>query len=381
MSVNVATVLTLPSFRDARILTGSDHLDNVVTQVSITDSPLSEFDFTISKPGDFYLSEFYFARDSAESMLRYLQPIIESNSSGICILDEYISEIPQEVLEFCDSHRLPVILNSVSVPYAQMIREIMELIIADGQNMLLESEFSAIAADTIDEKRKLGILRNLNPHFMSNISVFYIHFKDRTNIDNSLYNLFNSDVCSSALYFRNGLIGLVSYGDSASAAASRIQYYIDKITSSDVVAGAGLSESFLKLHNISKAMNQAIFAGKTALKKTAGSLIRYDQLGIMKLLMLLSDSQELEEFYEDIIMTIKDYDRKNNAQLYETMCTYIRCNYQYRDTAHALFVHENTVRYRISKARELIEAKAPEDDFRETFSIALKCQIILSLSE
>ena len=44
----------------------------------------------------------------------------------------------------------------------------------------------------------------------------------------------------------------------------------------------------------------------------------------MKLLMLLSDSQELEEFYEDIIMTIKDYDRENNAQLYETMCTYIR---------------------------------------------------------
>ena len=43
----------------------------------------------------------------------------------------------------------------------------------------------------------------------------------------------------------------------------------------------------------------------------------------MKLLMLLSDSQELEDFYEDIIMTIKDYDRKNNAQLYETMCTYI----------------------------------------------------------
>ena len=101
----------------------------------------------------------------------------------------------------------------------------------------------------------------------------------------------------------------------------------------------------------------------------------------MKLLMLLSDSQELEEFYEDIIMTIKDYDRENNAQLYETMCTYIRCKYQYRDTAHALFVHENTVRYRISKAIELIEAKAPEDDFRETFSIALKCQIILSLSE
>ena len=39
----------------------------------------------------------------------------------------------------------------------------------------------------------------------------------------------------------------------------------------------------------------------------------------MKLLMLLSDSQELEDFYEDIIMTITDYDRKNNAQLYETM--------------------------------------------------------------
>lgn len=376
MPVNVSTVMTLPSFKNARVLTGTEHLGNVVTQVSITDSPLSEIDFAISRPGDFYLSEFYFAKDSPEAMIEYLQPIVDSNSSGICILDEYVSEIPEEVLKFCDSHRLPVILNSVTVPYSQMIREIMELIIVDGQNMLLESEFDAIAADTIDEKRKLGILRNLNPHLMSCISLFYIHFAKGYTVNNDVFNLFERDICSSAVNYRNGLLGILSYGDSAAGADSRIKYYLDRIASDGNVLAAGMSDS-MKLHDITKALNQAVFAAQTALKKPAGSIVRYEELGIMKLLMLLSDSTELEEFYEDIILMLKKYDDENNTRLYETMYTYTMSGYRYQDTAKALFVHENTVRYRIGKARELIEAKAPEDDFRETFSIALKCQSVL----
>lgn len=48
----------------------------------------------------------------------------------------------------------------------------------------------------------------------------------------------------------------------------------------------------------------------------------------------------------------------------------------YKKTAQELFVHENTIRYRISKAEELIRAKSPADDFRETFSIAIKCKAI-----
>lgn len=375
MAVTISMILSLPSFRDAVVLTGFDYLDNIVTQVSTADAPITDADYAISKPGDFYLSGFYFGGHSVESMIQYLNPMVATHSSGVCILDEYVSGLPEEVLRYCNDHRLPIILNSAKVPYAQVIREIMELIIADGQNMLLESEFASIAADTIDEKRKLAILKNLNPHFQANLSVFYIYFKEGSPADHALYDFFNKDILCSALYFQNGLIGLVSYGDAPEPASSRIAYYAGSLPSSDRILGMGLSEPFIKLHNISKALNQAILAAKVSL----GTLIKYEELGVMKLLMLLSDHAELEEFYEDIILSIKDYDAKNNSQLYETMCAYIKCHYQYRETAKSMFIHENTVRYRIGKAKEMIEKKAPDDDFRETFSIALKCQDILSI--
>ena len=380
MTVNVSTILALPSFKDATLLTGSDHLSNVVTQVSISDSPITEIDYTISKPGDFYLSEFYFAKDSVASMFHYLEPIVDSNASGICILDEYLTKLPEEVLRYCDEHGLPVIMNSVNVPYAQMIREIMELIIADGQNMLLESQFSAIAADAVDEKMKLEILKNLNPRFLNSISVFYIIPRDNSPGENAIRDLFNMDVFCAGIRFKDGVLGLVSYDDSSQSANSRIRHYVKKLDAHNNVLAAGVSDSHIKLYNISKALNQALFAAEIALKTAADNrVIKYEELGIMKLLILLSRSPELEEFYSDIILSLKAYDQKNNSQLFETMCAYRKCHYQYRETAHCLYVHENTVRYRISKARELIEAKAPGDDFRETFSIALKCQDVLDL--
>ena len=59
------------------------------------------------------------------------------------------------------------------------------------------------------------------------------------------------------------------------------------------------------------------------------------------------------------------------------MLMYKKCGYQYKDVAGKLFVHENTVRYRINKAQEIITEKSPRDDFKETFSMALQIKCIL----
>ena len=381
MAVSVSRILTLPAFKNAKVLTGQEHLGNVVKQVSISDSPLSEADYALARNGDFYLSEFYFAGKSVSSMITYLAPMVMSGSSGICIIDEYVKELPQEVLDYCDSHKLPIVMNSVDVSYGQMIREIMELIIADGQNALLESELSAIISDTLDEDGKLRVLRTINPHLQNSFAVFCVYCGGNEKAEASVRELFSRDILCSGVSYKNGVLGLVSCSDTADL-KSKTQYYIDKLKDCDDDLAVGVSDSMSKLRSITKALNQAISAADAALKSAPEKkIIRYSELGIMKLLLLLSDNAELEEFYEDIILTIRSYDEETGSQLFDTMCAFRNCGYQYRETAQALFIHENTVRYRIAKVKELIEAKAPGDDFREAFSIALKCADVLNISE
>lgn len=105
-------------------------------------------------------------------------------------------------------------------------------------------------------------------------------------------------------------------------------------------------------------------------------VIHYRNLGAMRLFMLLSGAPELEDFYQDIIGSLIEYDNRHNSQLYETMLVCHKYRYQHKEAAKELFGHENTIRYRIAKAQEIIESKAPRDDFRETFSLALKCKVV-----
>ena len=44
----------------------------------------------------------------------------------------------------------------------------------------------------------------------------------------------------------------------------------------------------------------------------------------------------------------------------------------YKKTAKAMYVHENTIRYRMSRIRELINFGKTEIDFFETISIVYK---------
>lgn len=375
MAVTVSNILELPSFKNAVILAGHSSLDTPVYQVSISDSPLTEVDDTISRPGDFYLSEFYFAKDSEEDMFTYLDPIIKAGGSGICIVDEFIKGLPPSVIDFCNERNFPVILNSVNIPYASMIREIMEMIIMDGQNTLIANGVYSIITGTIDQQSQLRVMTNINPNFHNYITVFYVTPTDHDKSLRDIRDFFNRNHSSSGIIFKNGVLGIISH-TAADKADSQIEYYIDKLKGFDYIKSIGISDPAHKIIDVSKAFDQAITAADFISGKE-DIVIRYSELGITKLFMLISDHPELENFCDDIIGSLQKYDEQHNSQLFETMCIYRQCGYQHKDAAKLLFVHENTIRYRISKAKEIITEKAPRDDFRETFSIALKCKAIL----
>ncbi|MBR6701127.1 MAG: PucR family transcriptional regulator ligand-binding domain-containing protein [Firmicutes bacterium] len=375
MAVTVSNILDLPSFKNASVLAGNSALDTPVHQVSISDSPLTEIDNEISRPGDFYLSEFYFAKNSEEDMITYLEPIIKAGGSGICIIDEFVKELPPSVIEYCNKNDFPVILNSVSIPYAVMIREIMEMIIMEGQNTLLANGIYSIIEGTIDINSQMRVMNNINPNFHSSITVFYVTMKDPGKSLNDTRDLFNRDISSSGIIFRSGVFGIISHS-TADKADPQIKYYIEKLKSCNNIRSIGISDPAIRMKDVSIAFNQAIAAADFS-SPDVDIVSHYKDLGIARLIMLLSGHPELEKFCSDIIGTLQEYDQQHNSQLFETMCIYRQCGYQHKDAAKLLFVHENTIRYRISKAKEIITEKAPRDDFRETFSLALKCQYIL----
>ena len=97
----------------------------------------------------------------------------------------------------------------------------------------------------------------------------------------------------------------------------------------------------------------------------------FEDLGSLRLLANVS-SELLEDFYKEYLEVLIDYDSKNGASLLITLQTYFQQNADLNLTAEKLFMHPNTLRYRLKKIEELIDADLQRFEVRLNLYIACK---------
>ena len=71
-------------------------------------------------------------------------------------------------------------------------------------------------------------------------------------------------------------------------------------------------------------------------------------------------------------MPKKQYDEKNSTEILKTAIAYIENEGNVKNTAISLFQHENTIRYRMNKVKEILNMKNLEGSFYEQLSVAVK---------
>lgn len=97
---------------------------------------------------------------------------------------------------------------------------------------------------------------------------------------------------------------------------------------------------------------------------------------INKLLYLMKDSIEFDQIYADFVKPFKDFDDKNNADIFNTINTFVEMDGDYKKTAKVLYQHENTIRYRIMKAKKILNMEESNLGFIEHISLAIKINSI-----
>lgn len=72
------------------------------------------------------------------------------------------------------------------------------------------------------------------------------------------------------------------------------------------------------------------------------------------------------------VLEIKQYDRDNNTDYYDTICAYIDSSYNIANTAEAVHAHKNTVLYRITRIQDLfdVDLRSSRDLFRIQLAIS-----------
>ncbi|PID14164.1 PucR family transcriptional regulator [Sporosarcina sp. P34] len=80
----------------------------------------------------------------------------------------------------------------------------------------------------------------------------------------------------------------------------------------------------------------------------------YEDLGVYRLLLLLNEQGNLDNYVEDYLQDLIDYDLENDSNLFETLRIYLECGGSKKETADRLFIVRQTLYHRLEKIESIM---------------------------
>jgi sugar diacid utilization regulator len=387
MYISVADALKLPSFYGAQILAGSGGLDRQISRISVVECPEFPLDADVAgkdnllfKEGDFFISSLYAIKDSPGLLYDTIKLYNRFNSSGMCIVNRYFDNIPEEVADYANDINFPIIMVKRNTAYADMITDVSRAILSLTNNHVAISIINEIRNEN-DSENIISLAYTLNHNFYNNIIVFCLRInrfvEDKIRF---LITSLNNTKDSYCVQYYNNILIFVS---SESKFTNKDIYSYTKNLKNTIEKhlqsySLGLSNSYSSLKKIKDCIEESLIACRVS-NITKNKIEIYNDIGAYKILLDIKNDETLERFYNELIKPIKEYDEEKNGMLLETLLTYVKNDGDMKKTADDLFQHQNTVRYRIQRIKELLNLEKENIKFYENISLAFKIYKIMDL--
>lgn len=103
-------------------------------------------------------------------------------------------------------------------------------------------------------------------------------------------------------------------------------------------------------------------------------IVGYEELGIYRLFIENANQEELKKHCDETVGQIIAYDQSRNANLFETLETFYKCDKNISKTSKHLFIHRHTLRYRLERIKLLTGL----DPNKSKDSLTLQIGILIS---
>ena len=120
----------------------------------------------------------------------------------------------------------------------------------------------------------------------------------------------------------------------------------------------GYSMQFEKLYHLDGYAKQAEYAGNVSKEKEA----YFENFLASYLRNQLEHQLPLETLVDLKIQRLIAYDQLYDTRYYETLCMYVKSQYSKQKTANSLYIHLNTVKYRLQQIESLFNINYEKDE-------------------
>lgn len=359
-----------------QLLAGMDAMDNEVSRLYYLEDILTS---NGTRHGELLLTTAMQVKREEDWLQHFVESVLPYHPSGIMInIGGYLDEIPQNIIEYCDKQKLPLLI----FPWETVLQDIMQ----DFTNRIFETEqkertISKAFSNAIFTPEDRGEYRQCLEkngygqceRYIAAVVELPAHNEERTYFVKMVQSNWSKIV---VVEHKQELI-LVLYDLDMEAAKKVLKEALSgwekRFPQKEVWIGVGIKAE--DYSQIGDSYEKAGICRKYA-KKSGERMVFFEDLGVIGLLVS-SDKKLLEKYMEGKLGKLEQHDRKNQTDYMGTLKSFLYHGGNAVDVAKELYIHRNTVNYRIKKIKEILGEDFSKMDSIVEYRIAYYIKMIL----
>lgn len=308
-------------------------------------------------------------------------------ASGLVIRNVYDLTIHDYILRYADSMGLPLFLAEEAEPYFEdIIYQVEDLVTRAGRMDYGVRELDTILHGSLSQDRVRDYALQVNPSLKPHFFALFIWPKKAQDQDQALeifeaYNKSSLDLPSASLLsYKGGYLYIYSAKGLGPAQARDLALKAKKSLDPQDQAYLGLGRVHYFQSQMKEAIEEALGSAVCG-RICHQDLMAYEDLGSYQALLPLVRARSETGFGQDIFERLMAYDAENGLNLTRTLVDLIRHKGRMGDLAESLGVHENTIRNRMEKVRQVTGLNFRDYDDYEHLSLAVKYRLLREAME
>lgn len=318
--------------------------------------------------------------DSEEKLLNLVEVLHTHHGAGLIINTGcYIIDVPESVLKLADEYDLPLMTVPWDVEMSEMIKDLTVRIFLQAQTdeMIAGSFIKAIEQPELVNEYREEISQVFDVDGRFQVVVFTteeldkMDSMDRKRIGYRLQIYLENISHNAHFFYYDGCFVMILNAVEDIERTKIIDGFMarakKRMPENNVYVGEGSVVTDISQVHIS--YKRARYAVKYAMEHKETRL-DFDSLGIYRLLYSVSDELIKKEMGRDILMPLIEYDSKHNLDLLKTLTLYLENNGSIQAVASKMFIHKNTILYRMGKIKELLGDSFEDSKVRMMYYLA-----------
>lgn len=316
-----------------------------------------------------------------EALFDFIKSLVKYHSVGLVInTGKYIFSIPEDIIDYCNEQDFPLLTTPWEVHMADLIKDFsMRCLYSQREDNQISKQFQKVFSvpQAVEEIRQ-QIMGAFDVDGYFQVILIGIENSDKFDAIERRRALFQLELCfekiqSPYTFFWFDGYFVLAVNNLAPDILEEITNKMYKRTKKRMPTRfihLGIGSQMLDFRQAILSYKRARAAVSMA-EQFKYPMISFEEMGVYQILFSIEDQQILVEMYHKLLKPLIDYDQIHHSELEKTLFYYLIYDGSQVAMAKNLFMHRNTINYRLTKIKDLLGCQLDSFEEKMPYMLAL----------